>query len=242
MGASKRKKLNWKQKVVRDLERVEHLLPEPDFMQGDWPEWANQMFGEVLKTAVPGLKFSNIDDPTADELGRFVGAKQAAIREVEEKELSEKEESLIEEFFKKQWGEKAEEKFMERLEFYERTFRPAYQRAISHALALASKQTPQEQAAFFRGYARLVEEGPDERADTTTKIYFIMSVNWRLFDSLAKSGTFSVRQLHEFLCKVFGSHLVGDLKKTEKMCERKGLSFRKRGRPPAPPKSDIPPA
>jgi len=68
-----------------------------------------------------------------------------------------------------------------------------------------------------------------------------MMFNWRAFDALAKSGKYSVRQLHEFLCRTFGSHLVGDLKKTEKMCERKGLTFRRRGRPPLPEKSETQP-
>jgi hypothetical protein len=242
MGDSARKKLNWKQKIVRDLERVEHLFPEPDFMQGDWPEWARQMFAEVLKVAVPGVKFSNVDDPTANEAGRFVGVKQAAMREVEGLEMSEKQAEALERLLKKQWGEKVEEKFMEHMRFMEETFCPAYERAITKAITLASKQEPQEQAEFFKGYSQMVAERPDARASTMTRIYCVMVVNWRLFDALAKSGKYSVRQLHDLLCKIFGSHLVGDLKNTEKMCERKGLSFRHRGRPPLPEKSDIQPA
>lgn len=227
---------------MRDLGRVEKLWPEPLFLQDDLPEWTVQMAVEFMKAAVPGVKLSNLEDPTANELGRFVGVKKASMRELEGIELTDKQWEDLERLLIKKWGEKAEEKFVEHLRFVAETFCPAYERAITTAITLASKQASKEQAEFFKGYSEVVAESPDARADTTIRIYWIMVLNWRLFEFLRQSGKYSVRQLHELLCQIFGSHLVGDLKKTEKMCERKGLSFRRRGRPRLPEKSDTKPA
>src|SRR5258708_2732444 len=121
-----RKKLNWKQKIVRELERVENLLPQPQFMQDDWPEWTKQMARELFNTVVPGMKCGNPNDPTANELGRLVAVKRASMRDVEEWEPTDKEWEAFEKLLERQWGEKAEEKFMEQLEFMEKTFFPAY--------------------------------------------------------------------------------------------------------------------
>jgi hypothetical protein len=239
MKNSEKPKLNWKQKILRDLGRVENLLPEAEFMQDDWPDWVQQMACEYAKTAFPRVNFAKLDDPTANEVGRIVGVKQAAASALDDIELTEKQAEALGRLLVTKWGEKAEEKFMEYLKLFAEGFLPAYERSIRRALASASKQTPREQAEFFKGYAQMVDERPDARATTTTRIYFVMVLHWRLFETLAESGKYSVRELHDLLCKIFGAHLVGDLKTTEKMCERKGLHFRRRGRPVRSDKSDI---
>lgn len=235
---SHKAKLNWKQRIVRDLERVEKLLPEPAFMQGDWPEWTRLMAMELTKAAFPGVSLGNWENLSAIEVGRLVGGKQACLAELEKYELSEKEEAAVEEVLRKKWGDKAEERFMEELTFYEEKFTPAYRGAIRKAINLACAQPEHEQAAFFKGYADTVGQSPNLRMNTLMKTYFLMVLRWRDFEWLAQSGRYSARQLHDLLCKLFGAHLVGDLKTTEKMCERKGLHFRKRGRPALPGKSD----
>ena len=237
-----RKKLNWRQKIMRDLERVERLLPEENFMQGDWPEWVRQMFAEVLKATVPRANWCSPEEPTAGEVGRFVGVKAASMGELEGFELSEKQEAVLERLLEKQWDKKMQRKFLRYVKTWVEKFYPAYKGALSRAILLASKQPLQEQAEFFKSYAQMVGMRPDMRADTTTRIYYLMVVNWREFERLRESGKYSTRQLHEWLCRIFGSHLVGDLKKTEKMCQRKGLSFRRPGRPSLTENSDIKPA
>lgn len=232
-------RLNWKQKIVRDLERVETLLPEPACVQGEWPEWTKQMATELAKTTIPKVNCGKLDDLTAMEVGRIVGVKQAAMSEVEEVGMTEKQEEALERLLKDRWGDKAEENFLEHIKLITEKFFPAYERAIRRSINSASKQPPQQQADFFRGYSEMVGERPDARSTTTTKIYFFMILYWREIDALAKSGRYSVRQLHDLLCGIFGAHLVGDRKNIEKMCERKGLHFRGRGRPCLPEKSDI---
>jgi hypothetical protein len=111
-----KKPLNWKQKILRDLAHVENLLPEPDFIQDDWPEWARQMGIEIMRAIIPGVGSTILEDPSAHEVGRFVDAKEAAIIYAETVELTEKELEALEKLLVKKWGEKAEEKFMELLE------------------------------------------------------------------------------------------------------------------------------
>jgi hypothetical protein len=193
---------------------------------------------EFGKAMFPRVDLNKWDDLTAVEVGRVVGAKQAALSEMETREMTEKEAEALERLLTKQWGDKAEEKFLEQIAFAEEQWVPAYKRAVTRVFTSARKQTPREQADFFKGYADTVWEMPDARSTTTTKIYMFMVLYWREFEALAKSGRFSVRHLHDLLCKLFGSHLVGDRKNIEKMCERKGLHFRGRGRPGLPEKSD----
>jgi hypothetical protein len=235
---TRRVKLNWKQKILRDLERVEKLQPELTCIVDDWPEWARQMAVEFCKTAIPRVNFGKWDDLTANEVGRCVGVKQAAIAQSEHIEMTAKQEEAVERLLISVWGEKTEEKMMEQIKFYEEKFFPAYERAVRRALAAASRQTPREQADFFKGFSQMVGENPDARANSSTRIYFFMILFWRQIEAAANSGRFSVSQLHTVLCQVFGSHIVGDKKRIEKMCERKGLHFRKRGRPVVPDKSD----
>lgn len=234
---TKRKKVGWKEKVLRNLEKVEDLLPEVDCMQGKWPDWVQQMAVEVARVAVPGVKLGK-EDLTANELGRLIGTKAAAIREVETLDMNEKQAEALERLLTAQWGEEAEEKFMAYLKLVEGKLCPAYERSIRSALAIASKQTPKEQAEFFKGYSSMIGENPDARQNSSTQIYFFMILYWKAIEAARQSGRYSVSQLHAVLCQIYGAHLVGDKKRIEKMCERKGLHFRKPGRPALPEKSD----
>ena len=62
--------------------------------------------------------------------------------------------------------------------------------------------------------------------NTTAEIYVFMLSFWQAIENLD-----SVRQLHEVLVKVFGASRIGEQKRIEKICQRMGLIFRKRGRP-----------
>ena len=44
--------LGWKERILAAFDRLEAPIPEPDFMQGDLPEWAQKAMREVLKALV----------------------------------------------------------------------------------------------------------------------------------------------------------------------------------------------
>jgi hypothetical protein len=97
-------------------------------------------------------------------------------------------------------------------------------RALKFAFGLGIEQEYHACARFFAAFGRAIERRPSSEGDigrTNTKIYIVLLVAWR---SVEKLG--SVPMLHRVLCKIFGNHVVGDLKRVEKICERIGLSYR----------------
>lgn len=67
---------------------------------------------------------------------------------------------------------------------------------------------------------------PGDRTDLSTDILFLLGMFWRVVVRFR-----SVTDLHLWLTRLLGPQKVGDKKRVEKICERVGLSFRKRGRP-----------
>ncbi len=84
---------------------------------------------------------------------------------------------------------------------------------------------------FLLGYAGAFAQKPrgsgvGSFGNTAFEIYNFMLVYWRIIDRLD-----SVHHLHEVLVKVFGPYRTGDLTRTEKICQRIELRYRKPGRP-----------
>jgi hypothetical protein len=96
-----------------------------------------------------------------------------------------------------------------------------------------------ELSEFYRGYAVGLEGigicASTDRSDLASEIYFAL-VSWWRFVVRFKSLT----ELHEWLTKILGEQKVGDRKRVEKICERIGLKFRKRGRPRNPTRLTLP--
>ena len=81
--------------------------------------------------------------------------------------------------------------------------------------------------AFSAAYAQKpIGPGLGSFGSSAIEIYNFMLFYWRIIDRLN-----SVHHLHEVLVKVFGPYRTGDLKRTEKICQRIGLHYRKPGRP-----------
>jgi len=100
---------------------------------------------------------------------------------------------------------------------------------------IALKQDTNEARRFFSGFANAMQVNPSSRARTTPGIYTTMVVRWREIEKLENYS-----QLYEWLCRIFGSHLVGKQNRIEKMCQRFGLHFRGRGRPRKPVENPTP--
>jgi hypothetical protein len=100
---------------------------------------------------------------------------------------------------------------------------------MKFALKLAIEQEYRPCSKFFAAFGRAIEWRVSSIGDierTNTRIYMLLLVAWESVENLG-----SVRALHMALCRVFGNHMVGQLKRVEKMCQRLGLSFGPRGRP-----------
>jgi len=111
----------------------------------------------------------------------------------------------------------------------EEEFFPDIMRGWKFAVKLALEQEYQPCAKFFAAFGRAIERTVSDFGDfgrTNTRIYIVLLVSWRSVQKLD-----SIPSLHRGLCKIFGTHVVGDLKRIEKMCQRLDLHLGRRGRP-----------
>jgi hypothetical protein len=120
----------------------------------------------------------------------------------------------FEERTKKYWGTMIEEVL------------PAFEAAVKFALQRAVDQEFHVMAKFFAAFSRALARKPSLRLGvgrTSTGIYWVMLTSWRRVEEFG-----SVPELHRRLCACIylGSHVVGDLKRVEKICERMGLSYK----------------
>jgi hypothetical protein len=108
---------------------------------------------------------------------------------------------------------------------------PALRRLAKRALCSCVDQPYDDMKEFLLAYAGAFAQKPSgpgsgNFGNTAFEIYNFMLLYWRIVERLD-----SVHHLHEVLVKVFGPYRSGDLKRTEKICQRIGLHYRKAGRP-----------
>jgi hypothetical protein len=108
---------------------------------------------------------------------------------------------------------------------------PALRRLAKRALCSCVDQPYDDMKDFLLAYSSAFAQKPEGRGlgslgNSAIEIYNFMLVYWRVVERLE-----SVRHLHEVLVKVFGPYRTGDLKRTEKICQRIDLHYRKPGRP-----------
>jgi len=213
----------WLRRIVARVDRAYDKLPEPYWLSGDWPTWVRNVGRELTKTVYPTakLKFSPHWEP--GEVGAMLGQQIAYFASLPDlvqppqKKVDWKKLRLV-------YGTDIKK----RVRAYERKFRkhfaPEFERAIKFGLKLAIEQEYRPSSRFFAAFGRGIQRRVTSAGDierTNTRIYILLLVAWR---SVEKLG--SVPALHKVLCRVFGTHLTGELKRIEKMCERLGLSYR----------------
>jgi hypothetical protein len=95
-----------------------------------------------------------------------------------------------------------------------------------------------EAESFFREFDHTLsatsgENNPLFSLSGATMLYVRLLILWPYVETFT-----SAKQLHRFLCNQYGKHVIGGLKRIEKICQRFGMKFARRGRP----KKKIPPA
>jgi len=218
----------WLRRIVARMERAYDTLPEPYWLTGEWPAWVKNVGRELLKTFHPTAKLKVSPHWEPGEIGALLGQQIAYFDSLEdltrppEEKLDWKKLRLVYgKDIKKRVGA-YEKKFNEQ-------FLPELERAMKFALKLAIEQEYRPCSKFFAAFGRGIERRVSSIGDierTNTRIYVLLLIAWR---SVEKLG--SVRALHNALCRVFGTHLVGDLKRIEKMCQRLDLHLGRPGRP-----------
>lgn len=114
-------------------------------------------------------------------------------------------------------------------------------REIKMANSLARKYSGRDESDFHRGLSDglrgLGRGAPGDRSTDATDVYLLLVIWWRFVARLS-----SVTQLHNLAVRCLGPARAGEKKRIEKLCQRIGLTFRKRGRPKKirhlPPRAD----
>lgn len=219
----------WLRRLADEYIKLEAAFPMENFLPEDVPQWVTNLEREVGATMYPVAKLKEELKLTPKRLAAIIGHQCAIAVWMME--------WLMEQFEGPQTVEdmkftpeqiKQGEEFITRLaeEWY-----PALRRLAKRALASCVDQLYDDMKDFLLAYASAFAQKPNGYGaggfgNTAFGIYNFMLINWRLVARLN-----SVHHLHEVLVKVFGPYQAGDLKRTEKICQRIGLHYRKAGRP-----------
>lgn len=108
---------------------------------------------------------------------------------------------------------------------------PAMRRFAKRALCSCVDQSYEDMRDFLQGYAdgfarKLKTFNVRQMGSSVFEILIFLIWYRRAVEQLN-----SISHLHQVLVKTLGIHRVGDLKRTEKICQRIGLQYRKPGRP-----------
>lgn len=216
----------WLTRVVDRLEAIEKFYPTPTWLGEGLPSWALHIARELAKTCYPvaGLKPGRVWHP--GEVGALLGHQFAYwhwFAETVETNCNRPQPSWDE--LRKVFGADIEERSTEMMQTICEKVAPAFDKALKFALCIAADQEYHEASAFFAAYGRAIGRKPrqgDTFGRTTTTLYWVMLTSWRRVVELG-----SIHELHRRLCRCIflGPHLVGDLKRVEKICERIGLSY-----------------
>ena len=221
---------DWLRRLADEYIKLESSMPVDNFLPDEGcPKWVENIELEVGATMFPVAKLKEELKLTPGRLGAVIGH-QCAIAVWMMEWLSEQtrnpqtidDSKLTPEQLKK--GQEFSDKLTG--QFY-----PALRRLAKRALASCVDQAYDDMKEFLLAYASAFAQKPVGRVgnigNSTFEHYNFMLFYWRIIQRLN-----SVHHLHDVLVKVFGPYRVGDLKRTEKICQRIGLSYRKPGRPP----------
>ena len=211
-------------RLADELDRVEGLMPIkllPDDIE--YPQWVKNVEREFSLVMFPAAKLRNSkNELTSKRMGAMLGhLSEIAVWMMEAFNQNTQQIQMSEDDYKKA------QKFRADFEDWYKSCRRLAKRSLCSCVDL----NYQDMTDFLLGYADAFSRKPKtyktgNLGSTTFEIYNCMLVYWRFVDQMQ-----SVRQFHEWLVKIFGAQKIGDQKRTEKICQRMGLHFRKRGRP-----------
>ena len=203
---------------------MENFLPDTEC-----PPWVQNMEREVRQAMFPVAKLKNEQVLTPQRLGGIIGHQCAVGVWMMEWLAAQSGKPSVE------TGEDiSDEKvasvtaLMNKLnsEWY-----MALRRLAKRALASCVDQSYPDMRDFLTAYSAAFARKPtsfncSSFGNTAFEIYVFMLWRWRVIAALN-----SIREVHDLLVMHLGAQRAGELKRTEKICQRIGLHFRKPGRP-----------
>lgn len=227
--------LGWKERILAAFDRLEAPIPEPDFMQGDLPEWAQKAMREVLKALVPEAGFKLSAEVYPSELGALFGAKLGHLHWIEDENGFAKSDTAakLEAFAATQEPTSSEEcdQLGKKIDAIFEGYVAAMIEVKSEVLDAAASAKHSEQKEFFDAYTKALgrtEKGTELQniGTTATPIYILLIFLWRHVEKMP-----SIPVVHQVCIASLGAARVGELKTFQKLCQRIGLKLRAPGRP-----------
>jgi hypothetical protein len=225
----KERQQKWLRRLADEYIKLETSCPAPNFLPDEGcPKWVENLEREVGATMFPVARLKEKFELTPRRLGAIIGhqcvmgvwlmdwlaeqLKKPAVVDndkVTPEQLEQGEEFLIK--LVNDWY-------------------PALRRLAKRALVSCVDQQYDDMKDFLLAYASAFACKPvgnrvSNWGSSAFETYNFLLLYWRVVERLD-----SVHHLHQLLVKIFGSR-AGDLKRTEKICQRIGLSYRKPGRP-----------
>jgi hypothetical protein len=220
----------WLRRLADEFIKLESAMPMANILpDAGCPQWVENLEREVGATMFPAAKLKEELKLTPRRLGAIIGHQCAiAVWLMEWLEGELKTPQVVDD--SKATPEQLQ-KGEEILSGMNERWYPALRRLAKRALASCVDQPYDDMKEFLLSYATAFAQKPSGpgtggMGHSAFEIYNFLLMYWRLIERLN-----SVRHLHEVLVKVFGPYRAGDLKRTEKICQRIGLHYRKPGRP-----------
>jgi len=216
----------WVQAILDRFGAVENVLPEATWLQGDWPHWVQRVAQEIAKASYPSAHLKVGKKWEVGEVAAIIGQEIAYFDSwtewMETTNITEKQWTEL----KKLFGGDFEERAMEYAGKLTEEYVSAFSDALKFSVSLAYEQEYVAMKQFFRAFSKALERRPTSVGDvgsTATRLYWVLLISWRHVEEFG-----SIRELHRRLCRCLflGPHVVGSLKRLEKICERVGLSYR----------------
>ncbi len=226
-----KRRQDWLKRLASEYIKLETKMPVTNFLPDECcPKWVENIEREVGATMFPVAKLKEELKLTPRRLAAIIGH-QCAIAVW----LMEWVENLLEKPQPVGNAKLTPEQIKQGEEFLIMLvdgWYPALRRLAKRALCSCIDQPYDVMKDFLLAYADAFAQKPTGRGlgsfgSSAIEIYHFMLFHWRIVERLN-----SVHHLHEVLVKVFGPYRTGDLKRTEKICQRIGLHYRKPGRPP----------
>ena len=222
----------WLKGLAEEYIKLESAMPVLNFLPDtDCPVWVKTLEREIGSAIFPTAKLKEGTDLTPRRFAAIIGHQCAVTVWLLEwfNGLMKKPESIDDS--KLTLTPEEIEKGAAALKKLLGEWIPALWQLAKTALSSCVDQSFEDMNQFLQGFSTAFAQKPTGQGcgsfgNSAFEIYHFMLMHWRVVDGLE-----SVRHLHDFLVKVFGPHRVGELKRTEKICQRIGLSFRTPGRP-----------
>jgi hypothetical protein len=231
--ASKRRD-KWLNKLTDEFLVLEGLYPVKSFLPTEnCPNWVSRLEEDFVLATHRGASLKDATKLTPMRVGGFLGY-QCAYAVWMRDWFDDKVDSALKDPENSKKSALTKEEYEEALKMWQRwsDWYRALQRLAGRALKSCVYQSYADMSAFLGAFSSGFSKKPNVGAgvgdfgSTSFEIYHFMLWHWRAVERLD-----SVRALHDLLRRVVGEFRTGDLKRIEKICQRIGLHYRKRGRP-----------